>query len=136
MTENLKAFLEAVSGDKAFLEKLTGTETPEAVIALAKERGFTLTAEDVQPEPASGALSDDELDAVAGGNVCICPLAGVGGTQNSAEDYDKKRISELTSKDNSCICFAAGAGTYMDGSIRCACPVIGGGATGDETKFE
>ena len=65
MTENMKKFLEAVSQEKEFTEKLTKAETVEAVIALAKEKGFTLTAEDLKPQ--AGELNDDELDAVAGG---------------------------------------------------------------------
>ena len=68
MTEKMIAFLEEVSKDKAFLEKLQNAGTPEALIALAAEKGFQLTAEDLkQPEAASGELSDDELENVAGG---------------------------------------------------------------------
>lgn len=46
MTENMKNFLEEVSKDEALFAKLKGAETAEAVISLAAEKGFTLTAED------------------------------------------------------------------------------------------
>lgn len=69
MNENLKRFLEEVSKNeelKAKLTALTDKETAvEKAVELAKEYGFTLTAEDFQP--ADGAeLSLDELDQVAG----------------------------------------------------------------------
>ena len=72
MNENLKKFLEEAGKNeelKARLAALTDKETAaEKVIELAKEYGFTLTAEDFQP--ADGAeLSLDELDSVAGGGL-------------------------------------------------------------------
>jgi len=67
MTDNMKSFLETVSEDKEFIEKLSKADSPEAVIALAKEKGFTLTAEDLTQEAPTGELTDDELDDVAGG---------------------------------------------------------------------
>ena len=78
MTDNLKTFLEAVSQDREFTKRLTKAETPEAVIALAAEKGFTLTQEDLKQEPASGGISDDELEAVAGGKTCGCFFGGGG----------------------------------------------------------
>ena len=72
MNENLKKFLEEASKNEelnARLAALTDKETTvEKAIELAKEYGFTLTAEDFQP--ADGAeLSLDELDSVAGGGL-------------------------------------------------------------------
>ena len=75
MSENVKRFLEAVSQDREFLEKINEAATTEAVIALAAEKGFTLTAEDLKPA-ATGELSDDELDGVAGGTGGGIPLEG------------------------------------------------------------
>ena len=112
MTDNMKKFLEAVSQDKEFLEKLTGAETPEAVVALAAEKGFTLTEEDVKRESAPVEVSDDELDAVAGGDDCGCAIAGVG----------------VSSGDQGgCGCWLGGVGAMKDNSLRCVCPVAGGG---------
>ena len=67
MTENMKKFLEEISGDKEFLDRVEAAETPQAMIALAAEKGFALTEEDLAAEEAAGELSDDELDEVAGG---------------------------------------------------------------------
>ena len=67
MTENMKRFLEEAEKDAAFAEKLEAAESPEALLALAAEKGFTLTAEDLAAEETAGELSDDELDDVAGG---------------------------------------------------------------------
>ena len=114
MTDNMKKFLEAVSRNKESIEKLKKAETPEAVIALAAENGFTLTAEDLKPEPTTGEVSDDELNAVAGGKDCGCFLGGGG---------------EATGKQGVCACVAAGAGMGPNGDadIRCICPVFGAG---------
>ena len=113
MTENAKRFLEEASRDTRFLEKLSMAETPETVIALAAEKGFALTEEDMKPEkPAVGALSDDELDAVAGGKDCFC-FAGGGGTGSDGQ--------------KTCACVAYGQGDMESGAMRCLCPAIGSG---------
>ena len=68
MTDNMRKFLEAASQDKEFLEKFSKAESQEAIVALATEKGFALTEEDLkQEQPVSSVVSDDELDAVAGG---------------------------------------------------------------------
>ena len=70
--EQLKAFLEKVKGDSSLQEKLQAATDPEAVIAIAKEAGFMISADclkNVQSE-----LSEEELESVAGGSfisVCI-----------------------------------------------------------------
>ncbi|MBQ6317765.1 MAG: Nif11-like leader peptide family RiPP precursor [Oscillospiraceae bacterium] len=84
MNENLKKFLEEASKNeelKARLAALTDKETAVAkAIEIAKEYGFTLTAEDFQP--ADGAeLSLDELESVAGGDAWC--LAGWPGQDSS-----------------------------------------------------
>ena len=63
--EQLKAFLEKVKADTNIQEKLKAAASPEAVIEIAKEAGFSITAEDIQS--ATVELSDDELEQVAGG---------------------------------------------------------------------
>ena len=67
MTDNMKSFLKAVSEDKEFMEKLSKAESTKAVIALAAEKGFALTVEDLTAEAPTGELDDNELDDVAGG---------------------------------------------------------------------
>ena len=81
MNENLKKFLEEASKNeelKARLAALTDKETAvEKAVEIAKEYGFTLTAEDFQPAE-NDELSLDELEKVAGGMPdCSCFILGV-----------------------------------------------------------
>ena len=111
MTENMKKFLEAVSKDEALAEKVSGEKDVNALIALAKELGVTLTAADFEE---SHEISDDDLDAVAGGGdvSCACAMGG-GGTK---DDNDK-----------TCACVLAGAGYSKTGRERCVCGFAGYG---------
>ena len=72
----MKEFLEAVEQNPKLKEKVEALDAagsaPAQYIALAAEYGFALTAADFAPAAAGGPVSDDELDAVAGGaQVCI-----------------------------------------------------------------
>ena len=60
--EQLKAFLEKVKSDTELQEKLRAAASPEAAMEIAKEAGFSITAEDIQSK-----LSDADLEAAAGG---------------------------------------------------------------------
>ena len=125
MTDNMRKFLEAASQDTEFLEKFSKAESQEAIVALAAEKGFALTEEDLkQEQPVSGDVSDDELDAVAGGQTCACVLGGGGKASGSSK---------------TCACFMGGVGNIelpwvtKDGMhftseyLRCVCPGAGGG---------
>ena len=116
MTENMRKFLEEASKDREYLEKVNKAETPEAVIALAAEKGFILTAEDLKPDQPTGELNDDELDAVAGGAACACVVGGGG-----------EKYVGWPSGDAECACVGAGAGNYSTGDTRCFCVLVGGG---------
>ena len=111
MTENMKSFLEEISGDREFIEKLTKAETTEALIALAAEKGFALTAEDLEAQ--DGELNEDELAAVAGGKDCFCAVGG-GGTGGDS--------------DKTCACVVVGEGYLNNGNMRCECYYFGGGS--------
>ena len=63
--EQLKAFVEKVKGDTSLQDKLKAAASPEAVIEIAKEAEFAITAEDIQ-SMQSEELSDDELEGAAG----------------------------------------------------------------------
>ena len=63
--EQLKAFLEKVKGDTTLQEKLKAAANPDAVAAIAKAAGFTITTEDLNSQVQN--LTDDELEGVAGG---------------------------------------------------------------------
>ncbi len=83
-------------------------------IALAAEYGVKLTEADFQPSDAQ-ELSEDELDAVAGGKDCLCVGAG-GGTGEDA------------TKTKTCACVVAGYGYMDDDKKRCFCLAGGSGS--------
>ena len=65
--EQLKAFLEKVKGDTSLQEKLKAAADANAVSAIAKEAGFSISADDINK--AQSELSEEELEGVAGGFV-------------------------------------------------------------------
>ena len=113
MNENLKKFFEKVCADSALTEKVSTEKDPAAIVALAKELGFEFTEDDLLKKPVE-EISDDELDAVAGGSdvSCACALGG-GGTKDS--------------NDKTCACVLAGAGYAKSGRERCVCGFAGYG---------
>ena len=125
MSENLKKFLELLASNKELEAKalacneLGEEKGKEALIALAKENGIELTEADFEKkaEPASCELSDDELDAVAGGGGCGC-IAGGGGGGTDSNDGNKYGCACVAygqggdgrSKDSNCWCVFQGWG--------------------------
>ena len=81
--EQLKAFLEKVKGDTSLQEKLKAAADANAVAAIAKEAGFSISADDLTK--AQSELSDEELEGVAGGTgswlVCEVRCRSVDGKQ-------------------------------------------------------
>ena len=66
--EQLKAFLEKLKVDTSLQEKLKEAANPEAVVAIAKDAGCSITAEDIQSmQSATAELSDEELEGAVGG---------------------------------------------------------------------
>ena len=65
--DQFKAFLEAVEADAALQEKVQAEANryADAVVAIAKEAGFGITAEDVKR--AQLEVSEDDLEGVTGG---------------------------------------------------------------------
>lgn len=121
MTDNMKKWLELVSANKELQEKLTELskkdleQQKKGLFALAKENGITLTDEDLE-RPQSEELSDDELDAVAGGGGCGCPFGGGG-----------KGEDPKTHWEYGCGCIIGGQGMDNFGGIYCVCVFVGGG---------
>ena len=66
--EQLKAFLEKVKADTSLQEKLKAAADSDAVLAIAKEAGFSISAEDYASE-----LYDKELEGAAGGGLFGLP---------------------------------------------------------------
>ncbi len=61
--------------NEKLLEKAQNAKTAEELVAIAKENGIELTAEEAktyfaQLNPKNGELDEDELDNVAGGKKC------------------------------------------------------------------
>ena len=65
--EQLKAFLEKVKTDASLQEKLKAAVDADAVTAIAKEAGFSVSADISDLKNAQSELSDEELEGVAGG---------------------------------------------------------------------
>ena len=64
--EQLKAFLEKVKGVTSLQEKLKAAADADAVTAIAKEAGFSISADDLTKAQSELSLSDEELEGVAG----------------------------------------------------------------------
>jgi predicted ribosomally synthesized peptide with nif11-like leader len=69
--EQLKAFLEAVKADVGLQEKLKAAADADAVVAIAKEVGCMISADELQRAAlrVGEELSDEELENVAGGTI-------------------------------------------------------------------
>jgi len=68
--EQLKAFLEKVKADTSLQEKLKAASDANAASAIAKEAGFSISADEftkAQSTELSDEVSDEELEGVAGG---------------------------------------------------------------------
>ena len=61
----LKAFLEKLKADTSLQEKLKAAFNPDAVVSIAKEAGFSISADDLKKTQSE--LSEEELEGVAGG---------------------------------------------------------------------
>ena len=110
MTDNMKKFLELAAGDAGLVERLNDMDK-DAIIAEARQRGIELTDADFV-EGESAELSEDELDAVAGGGKCACVVCGVGKAGDNCKECD---------------CSFGGGGVFEDKVNRCRCASIGGG---------
>jgi len=70
--EQLKAFLEKVKGDTTLQEKLKAASDADAVVAIAKEAGFSISADDLKK--AQSEISEEDLEGVVGGAGWGCPF--------------------------------------------------------------
>ena len=66
--EQLKAFIEKVQGDDSLQAKLKAAADSDAVVTIAKEAGFSISADDLTK--AQSEISEEELEGVAGGGCC------------------------------------------------------------------
>ena len=63
--QQLKAFMEAVKADAGLQEQLETAADAEAVVAIAKAAGFSVSANEIKQKTSE--ISDAELEAAAGG---------------------------------------------------------------------
>ena len=63
--EQLKAFLEKVRADASLQEKLKAAADADAVAAIAKQAGFSISADDLNN--AQTEISEEELEGLGGG---------------------------------------------------------------------
>ena len=62
---DMKDFLAKLNEDKTFADEIAAVQSKEELLAKIKAAGFDVTEADLT---GTGELSDDELDAVAGGD--------------------------------------------------------------------
>ena len=117
--ENVKKFYDALTTNEALKakaaklnEKHAGTKPDETalakeIIAFAAAEGYSFTQEELTAYSESmkkSSLSDDELEAVAGGN-----------PSGTCENWDL------------CFCAAGGGGVHRNPKITCVCVLYGQG---------
>ena len=146
--EKVKLFYKALANDAGMKEraaKLTETfgEQPDqaaataAILAFAKAEGYDFTTDELAayaetlPKPQAGTeLSDDEMNAVAGGmmgagpqhytpcweRMCGCPIGG-GGTHTGDDECNTGKIT--------CACVVGGGGKKCSKGKCLVCVVAG-----------
>ena len=73
MADNHSAFIEAVAADSSLQEKLNSVADADAIVAIAKEAGFVISAEEVENhlkekmKDSEEELTTEQLEAVTGG---------------------------------------------------------------------
>lgn len=72
--EQLKAFIVIVKRDSSLQQKLKAAADSDAVVAIAKEAGFTISVQNLEKTESeiSEELSLQELESVAGGTLPTC----------------------------------------------------------------
>ena len=66
--EQLKAFLEKVKADTSLQEKLQGVTDADAIVAIAKEAGFCISADELKKAVSDvSELDEEQLEKVSGG---------------------------------------------------------------------
>ena len=72
--EQAKSFIEKLNSDEAFLNQVAAAGDNESLLGVAREAGYDFSLEELQqsmPTQTEEELSDDELEAVAGGAMQI-----------------------------------------------------------------
>ena len=83
--EQVKAFLEAVKADAGLQEQLKAAADADTVVAIAKAAGFVISAEELKK--AQSAISEEELESVAGGG-----MACIAGSVIQGNDFEADTV--------------------------------------------
>ena len=121
--------LELVSGNEVLARRMEEAKSLEELVQLLNENGLDATAEELEAAASPNAgveLSEDELDAVAGGDHCFC-VAGGGGEDGEHEDVYHRGTK---AKEKTCACVGVGFASSDTDPFRCFCIIIG---TGDKS---
>jgi predicted ribosomally synthesized peptide with nif11-like leader len=81
--EQLKSFMEAVKADAGLQEKLNAAADADAVVAIAKEAGFVISAEELLRAQAVTEISEEEIERVVGGYADFSDWCSIGPKCNS-----------------------------------------------------
>ena len=73
--EQLKSFLEQINSDTSLQEKLKAAADSDAVLAIAKEAGLSISADDLQN--AQSKVSEEELENAVGGGLTEVPSIAI-----------------------------------------------------------
>ena len=82
--DQLNGFVEALKADSSQLDKVNSAKDTDAVLAIAKDLGFSITAEELENlieknmDDSEVELTVEQLEAVAGGAGFFGALAGMG----------------------------------------------------------
>ncbi len=132
----MKEFLEFLEQNEEAKNKILALKgDPDAIakaVAVAKEYGFDISEADMTAERDAHfgrPYSDEELEAIAGGDACICAVGGGG----SSDGVEYSPDGEESFKEHTCACVLGGGGewTNPDGEKECRCACVVGGVGGD-----
>ncbi len=74
--DQAKAFIEKMKSDEAFRNRIAAIEGVDARLAAASDAGFQVTEAEVKE--VQSELTDEELDAAAGGGTGVTEIGGRG----------------------------------------------------------
>ena len=86
--EQIKAFLEKIKSNTSLQEKIKAAADSDAVLAIAKEAGFMISADDLKNAQYE-ELEDSELETAAGGKKNTAGLYGTGWCSGGTCDKEK-----------------------------------------------
>ncbi|MEH2083590.1 MAG: Nif11-like leader peptide family natural product precursor [Nostoc sp.] len=74
--ESVQEFFKAVENDQGLAQRLRSADSPEDIVKLAEESGYSFTVEDLQAIYAEEGLTQEQLDAASGGRPPYCTSKG------------------------------------------------------------